>query len=713
MSNLEGEGDDEGDDSNLAANVLCMACGSIGNGEDVFIKNTLSVSPKQAFSPNSLLPPTSRSDGDEDGKVGGRGDADETPTYPISRSVKLTDWIALQRKTLCGEGGVDKRLNYSQKQYLGEMVQIMFSLVYEIVHGNYNIDRNEQGGEDGESVVNEKIFVYPEFITIDNVMVHEHTQTQNISASFVEWRDSIAFVKGGNDEALNNRLALSTLGTMAYAMCMMDNRPRMNRFSFPTDIGTSESSISDALGLSDKDNLVHDEDEISDLIRKNFRTTTSEAKDYGGHTAALLDAGIPFPLCRFVSDLLDNGHGQMFRSHYSFSSFRDVLSDLEQMIRYPDKFLHGSNPDKWKLDFGSKLYGRGADMKALVDAADRVASIRDDDIIFDGLARLRRKKTEIVMVSGSPGAGKSRLVRIVGKDLDKKGWKILHCKFDRLVHSEPLSIIAHAFDEYFRRSGFQQLHARIRRLIHPEGLEILAIHIPSLHHILGVALPSVTPDVNTAIMTELFSALLTAISSEETPAFFFIDDLQWADPLSLTLLTALFRGDHSEALRFSSADAKNIMEHVMFVGSYRENAVDAYPLLGKALLKLQNDDSVNVTNILLTGMDITTLNEMLSECLHVPKRRVKSLSELVAQKTDGLPLYVIEFLRALETDNLLTHSLTRGWEWDEDSIDIFPITASVAELFAFKLRRLPKGILLGMQILSIFGTQIDQKPARP
>ena len=79
------------------------------------------------------------------------------------------------------------------------------------------------------------------------------------------------------------------------------------------------------------------------------------------------------------------------------------------------------------------------------------------------------------------------------------------------------------------------------------------------------------------------------------------------------------------------------------------------------------------------------------------------------QKTDGQPLHVIEFIQALTMDSLLTHSFTRGWEWDADSIDICPITDSVAELFAYKLQRLPKDILLGLQIISCFGSQIDQK----
>ena len=651
---------------------------------------------------------------DEDDKTCvGEENAVKSPTYPMAKSIDLNDWITSHRRGKLLDSSV------SQKRYLEQVVQILNSLVYEILHGHNHVDENhhERGGdlEAGGSVVEEKIYVHPNFINVDNVIVYEETKTsathdgisgrQTISASFVETGGgSFVFTKGGDDdETVNKHSALYAFGSMAYTMCMMmgeEDGPSTHQMRFPTDNGISETIVSAALNISDARNLPDGEDDISDNLRKNFRTTISEAKDCGTVTTTMFGAGVPFPFCRFVSDLLDNEYGQLFHSEYAFLSFKDVQSDLKQMLGNPNDFLHGSNPDRWTLTFGNELYGRSADLKALLDAADRVAARRDDN-------RLRRK-TEFAMVSGSPGAGKSQLVRVVGTALEKNGWRMLQCKFDRVAHSEPLSIISHMFDEYFQRCGFQQFHTRLRRFIHSEGLEILAMYIPSLHHIMGVALPSIIPDVNTAIMAGLFSALLKSISSEESPLFCFIDDWQWADPLSLDLLTALIREDHTVTLNLSSDDVSHNIEYIMFIGSHRENSVNDNPLLAKALNKLQNDDSINMTHILLTGVSIDTLNEMLSDCLSMPQRRVKSLSELVIQKTDGLPLYVIEFLHALKADKLLTHSLTRGWEWDEISIDIFPITENVAELLAFKLRRLPKETLLGIQIVSIFGTQVDE-----
>ncbi|KAL7427037.1 hypothetical protein ACHAXH_001319 [Discostella pseudostelligera] len=657
-----------------------------------------------------------------------------------------------------------------QRKYIEQSVQILQSLACTIVS---MLDIG-CGGEKQAALFNS------EFIDIDNISIvcdpnsamlgslkdaDDCGGPKILSATFIttsSGKDSPPILRHAEQEVNKEDeqskaqtvkyVAMHAFARIAYEMCMMGNGPSLPEVTLQNTAGTSSATANifpslDESSAAPDGGAEDEEDEILDMMRKTYRASTESDVNNNNHyrkfLSAMVDASVPFPMRRFISDLLSDENGGIFRSDHSFASFEDVLSDLTQMSNNPDVFLHGSNPDRWKLVFGDKLYGRDVEMEVLTNAADRVINIvgNDDDSSIGRVAKSKWNKTEVVMVCGSPGAGKSRLVRLGGAQLEKRGWRLLQCKFDRVVHSEPLSILTHAFDDYFEQHvccpkqgirrcgadddqpylcGCHKLHTRIRRFIRPDGLEILALHIPSLRNIMGVALPVEMPDINTAIMTELFSNLLKAISSEESPVFFFIDDLQWADPLSLALIVAVIGGTHSETIQLSSADVCNQNNinstddpeydpYIMFVGTYRANSVDDNPPLAKALNKLQCDDSIHMTNVTLSGITIEALHDMLSDCLCMPTRRVKSLSELVVQKTGGLPLYVIEFLRALITDNLLTHGLTRGWEWDEDSIDIFPITESVAELFALKLRRLPKDILLGLQIVSIFGTQVDQQ----
>lgn len=314
-----------------------------------------------------------------------------------------------------------------------------------------------------------------------------------------------------------------------------------------------------------------------------------------------------------------------------------------------------------------------------------------------------------------------------------------------VAHPEPLSTIAHAFDNFLTclamcpKHGIhynsaiassnssmdcscagishQDLCARIRRMIFPQGLGMLAKHIPSLNLLFDVAPPLESPGLNESMMTSLFRNLIRALSSKQAPVLFFVDDLQWADPLSLSMLVEIVKEAspdlNSSFTAIKQNDSQTLVvdeeAYIMFVGSYRDNEVDISHPLAKILHKFRADSSINMTEISLSGLSHESLNEMLSDKLSLPIRRVRPLTELVIQKTDGHPLHVIEFIQALTANNLLSHSFSKGWEWDADSIDIFPITDSVAELYSFKLQRLSKDILLGVQILSCFGFQVDQQ----
>jgi predicted ATPase len=143
----------------------------------------------------------------------------------------------------------------------------------------------------------------------------------------------------------------------------------------------------------------------------------------------------------------------------------------------------------------------------------------------------------------------------------------------------------------------------------------------------------------------------------------------------------------------------------------------------------------NTTYLTLRGFTLESLNEMISEALCLPRRKTRSLSEVVYQKTQGMPLFVIEvryaavqficlhlfsrsyrllsldcitkFLDALLTEKLLFHDAATGWDWDVDSVDLKAISKSVAELLTRKLQRLPPDVLTGLKVASSFGPHVD------
>src|SRR5262249_54450477 len=99
--------------------------------------------------------------------------------------------------------------------------------------------------------------------------------------------------------------------------------------------------------------------------------------------------------------------------------------------------------------------------------------------------------------------------------------------------------------------------------------------IPELEVILGPQPAEVTLGPNEAInrFGLVVHRFLRAFAAQEHPLVIFLDDLQWADPASLRLLGSIL-GDRQT-------------KHLLFVGAYRDNEVDAAHPLRMMLSDLQ------------------------------------------------------------------------------------------------------------------------------
>jgi predicted ATPase len=110
------------------------------------------------------------------------------------------------------------------------------------------------------------------------------------------------------------------------------------------------------------------------------------------------------------------------------------------------------------------------------------------------------------------------------------------------------------------------------------------------------------------------------------------------------------------------------------------------------------------TEVKLGCMSKDTVNNVVSNLLHLSPRLVASLSDIVYHKTKGNPLFVSRMLRSLNREGLLRVSLTRHrWEWDEEKIQARKIPDDVASFFVDSISTLPVDVRLALCTLSCFG----------
>ena len=163
------------------------------------------------------------------------------------------------------------------------------------------------------------------------------------------------------------------------------------------------------------------------------------------------------------------------------------------------------------------------------------------------------------------------------------------------------------------------------------------------------------------------------------------DDLQLSDDVAIDiLLNFIQKTCHSSV--FPSVEAEH-PRGFFLVGSYRDNEVEMDGCLMRKVKYLeQSAGSVNVCRIAVGELSRSQVNRMLSHKFCLPGRYTANLTNIIIQKTRGNPLHLIEFLRTIVENKLLTFSVRlRRWEWDETTLDMQMISSGVVELLTMKI----------------------------
>lgn len=103
-----------------------------------------------------------------------------------------------------------------------------------------------------------------------------------------------------------------------------------------------------------------------------------------------------------------------------------------------------------------------------------------------------------------------------------------------------------------------------------------------------------------------------------------------------------------------------------------------------------------------------TVNTMLSETLCLPPSLCSPLSSIIHNRTGGIILFVINFLRCLNEEGLLWFNLSsRRWEYDIVGIQQKEVSEDVVQHMTERMTRLPREIQIGLKLCSCLGVSFD------
>ena len=392
-------------------------------------------------------------------------------------------------------------------------------------------------------------------------------------------------------------------------------------------------------------------------------------------------ATVPEMLSRIVMKLLAKTAEERYQTAASVEhDLRRCLADWQQ-LRHINTFVLGEHGTSDRLLIPEKLYGREREVDTLVAAFGRVVASH---------------APELVLVTGYSGIGKSSVVNELHKVLVPPRGLFASGKFDQYRRDIPYATLVQAFQSLVRTLlGKSDPELASWRDALQEALDanarLMTDLIPELKLIIGEPPPvsALDPQQEQRRFLLVFRRFIGVFAREDHPLALFLDDLQWLDVATLDLLDDLL----------TSADVR----HLMLVGAYRSNEVDAtHPLTGK--LKAIRNAGGRVSEITLAPLAKVHIEQLIAEALHDELERIEPLAQLVLEKTAGNPFFVIQFLQALADERLLTFDHeARQWWWDPERIHAKGYTDNIVDLMVGKLVRLPVDTQLALQQLACLG----------
>ncbi len=329
-----------------------------------------------------------------------------------------------------------------------------------------------------------------------------------------------------------------------------------------------------------------------------------------------------------------------------------------------------------------KLYGRETEVETLLQAFERVSM----------------GATEMMLVAGFSGIGKTAVVNEVHKPIVRQRGYFVKGKYDQFNRNIPFSAFVQAFQDLIRQlltesdAQIQQWKSKILEAVGENGQVIVEV-IPELERIIGQQ-PAATELSGTAAQNRfnlLFKTFVQVFTTKEHPLVMFLDDLQWADSSSLQLIQLLM------------VDTV----HLFLIGAYRDNEVNpAHPLM-LTLYEIQKTKSITNT-INLAPLSQNKLNQLVADTLRCTEKLAFPLSELIFIKTQGNPFFATQFLKTLHQEQLIKFNFEFSyWECDITQVKEAALTDDVVEFIALQLLKLPPSTQNVLTLAACIGNQFD------
>jgi predicted ATPase/signal transduction histidine kinase len=398
----------------------------------------------------------------------------------------------------------------------------------------------------------------------------------------------------------------------------------------------------------------------------------------------ILNPKIPQVLSDIVMKLLEKTAEERYQTEQGLKTdLESCLSQFQETGKI-ESFSLGIGDKSSQLLIPQKLYGREQEVSVLIESFEQICT----------------GKNQMILISGYSGIGKTRLIQEIHKPLVNRKGRLISGKFDQLQRNIPYASIIQAFQDLIHQllaessEVIEAWKAQLLNALGNNGQVIIDV-IPEVELIIGCQSPvpelSATESQNR--FNQVFKSFIHTFCRKSHPLILVLDDLQWADSASLSLIKLLM----------SEID----IQYFLLIGAYRENEVNSTHPLVRTCEEIQRSGSI-IHSLVLQPLPFNTVQQILVDTLKKTDE-ITELTQLIFNKTQGNPFFLIQLLETLYNEKLLQFDLDAGcWTWKISEIQKIGITDSnLVEIITRNINKLSDETIKVLKFAACIGNQFN------
>ncbi len=388
--------------------------------------------------------------------------------------------------------------------------------------------------------------------------------------------------------------------------------------------------------------------------------------------------------------LREEAHRELMRLYYLLGREADALRTYDQCAKLLDEEL-GVEPDSATVSLYEEI--RSLQQRRAWEQAhlDTLAPASADDTspaalpepplvgrpeqraeLIDAVELAIAGAGGMLLLAGEAGLGKSRMLREVAAGAE---WRGAHVSWGR-AREDAQALPFGALREALAAAITPPRARQLAKTISPYALGALALLLPDL----AEALPAEAlnlPHAGERQAASLHAAITEALLAlgRLAPQVILLEDMHWFDPATLQALNTLL-----PALR----DAR-----VLVIVSGRADELPRRPDVWNTLLQL--DRSGLLRRVDLRGLDEAECADLIRRLLRM-RQAAPRFSARLYQATGGNPFFILQALRSLQEQGLLTRDAQGVWhtDWDAPGSDYqdLPLPTGLRDAIDARLRGL-------------------------